>query len=282
MTNLERDKFQEEIIKKTRFLSTPCEATRPCGRHQLCPRCMKKQASQKLAQLFEALDMVHHLRPTVQAAGVLTRTLPGHRHSSRIRGAPLFRQYEYMQRLLSPHTEEGRIEREWRSRIGAVGGITVLEAVKRKNKKWHLHTHEILFESIHSSIQLRASDVDETCRNCEKDIDECDSTAACILGGTTRKVSGRWSKDLSDMGWGRRYSWDKHADIGLGYLVKFAYVIKAPQFEEELEPKDRQELALFYRNTRPRMIRRWGVARISPGEREKYDYYKYPDGKDWT
>lgn len=277
-----RDKYQDELIEKTRFIRTSCNKTRPCGRHELCPRCMKKQASQKLAQLFEALDMVSHLRPTVQAAGVLTRTLPGHRHASRIRGAPLFRQYEYMNDLLSPHTNAGKLERQWRYDIGAVGGITVFEAVKRRNKSWHLHTHEILFESINSPITLRASDVSETCRECKKDLDECDLTAACINSGTTRKVGGRWNNDLSKMGWGRRYSWDKHGDIGLGYLVKFAYVIKAPQFDEDLEPKDRQELSMFYRNSRPRMIRRWGVARISPGEREMYDYYKNPDAEDWV
>lgn len=263
-----------------RWVHTPCSKTRPCGRHELCTSCMKKMASRKLAQLFEALDMVQHLRPTVRAAGVLTRTLPGYKHKSRIRGAPLFRQYEYANDLIRGNN--CRTENQWRYDIGAVGGITVFEAVKKPNKAWHLHTHEILFESIHSPITLRASDVQEFCRSCEKEVDECDLTAACIHGGTRRKVGGRWNNDLSKMGWGRRYSWDPHEDIGLGYLVKFAYVIKAPQFEEELGPKDRQELAMFYRNTRPRMIRRWGCARIAPRERELYDYFKSPDAEDWV
>ena len=260
-----------------RWVHTPCSKVRPCGRHELCTSCMKKQASQKLAQLFEALDMVQFLRPsTVRAAGVLTRTLPGHRHPSRIRNAPLFRQYEYAQAL-----RRSRSERQWLYDIGAIGGITVFEAVKKPGKAWHLHSHEILFENESYPIQLKPSDVEESCRNCDQDLDECDLTAKCVLAGTKRKVGGRWNQDLARIGWGRRYSWDPHEDIGVGYLVKFAYVIKAPQFEEQMGPKDERELAMFYRNTRPRMIRRWGIARFTPEEREKYDYYKYPDGKDW-
>jgi hypothetical protein len=270
----------DEYEAPVRFISTPCSKTRPCGRHELCPTCMKRMASRKLAQLFEALDMVQHLRPTVRAAGVLTRTLPGYKHKSRIRGAPLFRQYEYANDLIRGNN--CRTENQFRLDIGAVGGITVFEAVKKPGKSWHLHTHEILFESINSPITLRASDVQEFCRECDKELDECDLTAACINSGTRRKVGGRWNNDLSKMGWGRRYSWDPHEDIGVGYLVKFAYVIKAPQFEEELNNKDRQELAMFYRNTRPRMIRRWGCARIAPNERELYDYFKSPDREDWV
>lgn len=254
-----------------------CSDTRPCARHQLCNECMKKQASRKLAQLFELLDMVNLLRPSVRAAGVLTRTLPGHKHKSRIRGAPLFRQYQYLQRL-----RRSRGERQWMHDIGAIGGITVLEAVKRPDKPWHLHTHEILFESASYPISLNASAVEEFCRHCEKDVSECDLTATCIHSGTRRKVGGRWNSDLASMGWGRRYSWDPHEEIGVGYLVKFAYVIKAPQFEQRIEPKDERQLAMFYRNTRPRMIRPWGICRFTPEEREAYDYSKYPHAKDWV
>ncbi len=253
-----------------------CNTERPCARHQLCNECMKKQASQKLAQLFETLDMVAFHRPDAKAAGVLTRTLPGHHHNSRIRGAPLFKQYQYLQSL-----RRSRSERQWMYDIGALGGITVLEAVKRPDKPWHLHTHEILYESASYPISLNASKVEETCRACEKDVDECDLTADCIHQGTKRKVGGRWNNDLSKQGWGRRYSWDPHEDIGVGYLVKFAYVIKAPQFEEQITPKDERELAMFYRNTRPRMIRPWGICRFTPQERDAYDYSKYPDGNDW-
>ena len=89
-------------------------------------------------------------------------------------------------------------------------------------------------------------------------------------------VGGGWSRPLGRLGFGQRQSYDDRdpgASVGgfVKYCTQLAYLSKPIQFEEKIPAEKHDELSLFFRNQRPRLIRRWGIARQSKDAKEQWD-----------
>ena len=246
-----------------------------CARHKLCTRCTNLSARQKTAELYSTIEMLKELKPWIEIGGELTRTLPGVKHPSRIRTKPLHLQYRYWSKI-SRWTKNGR-PNKWASYLrgeGVVGMIDFLEAVQnKKNGRWHLHSHSILFQDSSNPITLQPTDVELSCKECGLDLEECEDHTHWV-SGYDRHVQGGWNRDIAACGFGPRYSWDPGVEIDVGYLTKLSYNTKAAQFDEKVTPRGQRELTGFFRLERPRLIRRYGEARISKADRTFYNDIK--------
>ena len=265
----------DSVYPKINTHLEPCvnlsDPRRTCGRHRLCTRCTNKIARQKTAELYSLITMLQELKPWIEVGGELTRTLPGVKHPSRIRSAPLYKQYEYWTRI-GGYWKNGRPSK-WQSylrSVGVVGMIDFIEAVQNpKNGKWHLHSHSILFQDSSNPITIQPTVVELSCKTCGLDLEECDDHTHWA-NGYDRHVQGGWSRDIASHGYGPRYSWDPGIEIDVGYLTKLSYNTKAAQFDEKIMPKGQRELSAFFSLSRPRLIRRYGEARISRSDRTLY------------
>ena len=119
------ERSMDSVYPKINTHVEPCvnlsDPRRTCGRHRLCTRCTNKTARQKTAELYGLIGMMAELKPWVEVGGELTRTLPGVKHPSKIRGAPLYKQYEYWTRK-SQMWRNGRPSK-WASYLRSVGVV---------------------------------------------------------------------------------------------------------------------------------------------------------------
>ena len=154
--------------------------------------------------------------------------------------------------------------------VGVVGMIDFIEAVQnKKNGRWHLHSHSILFQDSSNPITLQPSVVELSCKTCGVDLEDCDDISHWAAG-YDRRVQGYWNRDMAAHGYGPRTSWDPGIEVDVGYLTKLSYNTKAAQFDEKITSKGQRELSTFFQLSRPRLIRRYGEARISSAERTLY------------
>ena len=104
-------------------------------------------------------------------------------------------------------------------------------------------------------------------------MEDCEDQSHWI-SGFDRRVQGGWNRDIAAHGFGPRYSWDPGVEIDVGYLTKLSYNTKAAQFDEKITNKGKRELTGFFRLERPRLVRRYGEARIANADRTLYNDIK--------
>ena len=185
----------DSVYPKINTHVEPCvnvsDPRKKCARHKLCTRCTNLKARQTTAELYSTIEMLKELKPWIEIGGELTRTLPGMNHSSAIRKKPLHLQYRYWSKI-SRWTKNGRASK-WASYLrgeGVVGMIDFLEAVQnKKNGRWHLHSHSILFQDCSNPITIQPTDVELSCKECGLDLEDCEDQSHWIFG-FDRRVQG--------------------------------------------------------------------------------------------
>lgn len=254
-----------------------------CPRHDLCLFCNNRMSRRKSGELTKICSWLQE-EVGVYDWGILTVTLPGNDHW--VRDANLGKQYRYMteKTTSSKGVEPMRGLQRYLRQQGVEGGFTFLEATfNSEREQWHLHAHMLLVSR--STIGIRST-IETRCAACHQELDDClcSSWAPRVIqgegtvGGTDiyEAVGGGWNRALGKLGYGIRTSYDdREPGAGVGGFVKYctqlAYLAKPIQFEEKIPAEKHDELSNFFRNHRPRMIRRWGIARQSKAQREDWD-----------
>lgn len=246
-----------------------------CPRHDLCLSCNNKMSRRKSGELTKICSWLQE-EVGVKDWGVLTVTLPGRGHW--IRTATLEQQYRYFTESINSKRgkEPMRGLQAYLRSQGAEGGFVFLEATySSKDDWWHLHAHILLVSRQWIGL---ATTLEMQCTSCNVDVEDCE----CWRPGETTMpmmrevVGGGWSKPLERLGFGTRQSYDdREPGQGVGGFVKYctqlAYLAKPIQFEKKIPKRKHQELSKFFRHSRPRLIRRWGIARQSKAQREDWD-----------
>jgi len=226
-----------------------CHGTkkRPCARWRMCARCndlVARRASARIHQDLQILEDQYGL-PEVLA---LTITLPGLWHG--IRRSSIFKQYAF---ITGRQTLKG-LPGMWPMRglnkrlldSGVVGGWHFIECTHNKTTGyWNTHIHSILLGNCGSWLPLSAVKVD---------------------ADFGRSLESSTSQNLRTLGFGERYTLDACQDMAqvLGYCVALAYSSK-----QALEGPP-GELAKFLGVVQPRLVRPFGIARISNDDRIAY------------
>ena len=267
--------YREKCLKSEQPLPAGVPADVMCPRHDLCLNCNNRMARRKSGELTKICSWLHE-EIGVKDWGILTVTLPGNDHW--IRKASLGEQYRYMTKAVN--SSKGKepmrgLQRYLRSQ-SVEGGFVFLEATwNSKSEHWHLHAHMLLVSRQWIGLN---STIETKCSSCWAALDDCE----CWRPGenpmpmTSEVVGGGWSRALGRLGFGQRQSYDdREPGAGVGGFVKYctqlAYLSKPIQFEEKIPAEKHDELSRFFRNQRPRLIRRWGIARQSKAQREDWD-----------
>ena len=267
--------FREKCLKSEQPLPAGVPADVLCPRHDLCLNCNNRMARRKSGELTKICSWLHE-EIGVKDWGILTVTLPGNDHW--IRKASLQEQYRYMTKTVnsSKGKEPMRGLQRYLKSQSVEGGMVFLEATwNSKNEHWHLHAHMLLVSRQWIGLN---STIETKCTSCWATPDQC----KCWVPGenpmpmTSEVVGGGWSRPLGRLGFGQRQSYDdREPGAGVGGFVKYctqlAYLSKPIQFEEKIPAEKHDELSNFFRNQRPRLIRRWGIARQSKAQREDWD-----------
>lgn len=265
--------YRTQCIGTIRAIPEPMNSL--CARHMLCLSCNNIAARRKSGELTKICSWLEEEVGVVDW-GILTVTLPGKRHW--IRNASLEDQYRYMTEAATSAKgkEPMRGLLAYLRSQGVEGGMTFLEATyNSKSETWHLHSHMMLVSR--QTIGL-AMTLEDRCSSCSAELVNC----SCWLPGESPmpehyvSVGGGWSRGLQSKGFGRRYSYDdRDPGAGVGGFVKYctqlAYLAKPIQFEEKIPKEKHAELKAFFHNSRPRLVRRWGIARQSRDEKERWD-----------
>lgn len=267
--------YREKCLKSEQPLPAGVPADVMCPRHDLCLSCNNRMARKKSGELTKICSWLHE-EVGVKDWGILTVTLPGNEHW--IRKASLQEQYRYVTKAVNSAAgkEPMRGLQRYLKSQSVEGGFTFLEATwNSKSEHWHLHAHMLLVSK--QWIGLKST-IETKCSSCWATPDEC----KCWVPGenpmpmTSEVVGGGWSRPLGRLGFGQRNSYDdREPGAGVGGFVKYctqlAYLAKPIQFEEKIPAEKHDELSNFFRNQRPRLIRRWGIARQSKAQREDWD-----------
>lgn len=238
--------FSDRLLRgmKARHTGEPCSGSnlRPCARWKLCPPCNDVVARRASARIHQTIEMLEIGPKDVYA---LTITLPGSWHG--IRKSSIWAQYAYItgrnavsgrtglwpMRGLNLRLQEG----------GVLGGWHFIECTfNDKTKCWNMHAHSILLGKCPDWLPMSETIVDEE---------------------FNRKLKSSKSVELEKIGFGERYTLDRCQDTGqvVGYCVALAYsskqALKGPS----------KDLQAFLRSVKPRMVRPFGIARMSMQER---------------
>ena len=265
--------YVEECIGTIRSDMEPLNSL--CARHKLCLSCNNTASRRKSGELTKICSWLEEEVGVVDW-GILTVTLPGKSHW--IRKASLEDQYRYMTEAAysTKGKEPMRGLLAYLRSQGVEGGMTFLEATYNSKKEmWHLHSHMMLVSRQTIGLSMTLED---KCTACNQGLQAC----TCWIPGEDTmpehyvSVGGGWSRGLESKGFGRRYSYDnREPGAGVGGFVKYctqlAYLAKPIQFEEKIPKEKHRELSEFFHNARPRLIRRWGIARQSSDEKERWD-----------
>ena len=246
-----------------------------CPRHDLCLYCNNRMSRKKSGELTKICSWLDE-EIGVKDWGILTVTLPGNDHW--IRKASLAEQYRYMTEKTTSASgvEPMRGLQRYLKSQNVEGGFVFLEATwNSKREHWHLHAHMLLVSRHWIGL---TSTVGPKCASCSAKLDDCKCwvPGQNLMPDIREDVAGGWSRPLGRLGFGQRTSYDdREPGAGVGGFVKYctqlAYLAKPIQFEEKIPEEKHDELSSFFRNTRPRLVRRWGIARQSKAQREDWD-----------
>jgi len=229
---------------KARFTEDPCSGStlRPCARWKLCPPCNDIVARRASARIHQSIEMLEIQSEDVYA---LTVTLPGYWHG--IRKSSIWAQYAYTtgrnalsgrgglwpMRGLNVRLTEG----------GVLGGWHFIECTYNSTTHcWNMHVHSILLGDRPDWLPLSEISVNEDFQ---------------------KSLNSSKSLELRKLGYGERYTLDRCQDTGevVGYCVALAYSSK----QALKGPANR--LQAFLRSVKPRMVRPFGIARMSMQDR---------------
>jgi len=232
---------------------TPCSGTRlrPCARWKLCPPCNDVVARRASARIHQSIEMLDIPPRDVYA---LTVTLPGYWHG--IRKSSIWAQYAYItgrQKLWKSYGKTGL----WPMRglnvrlteHGVLGGWHFIECTFNSTTHcWNMHLHSILLGDRPTWLPLSEFSVDEPVLDSQN---------------YSRSLKSSKSLELRKLGFGERYTLDRCQDTGevVSYCVLAAYSSK----QALKGPATR--LQAFLRSVKPRLVRPFGIARMSIDDR---------------
>lgn len=234
-------------ICKGAYLGNPRNAWQArCARHLACPTCEAKRSAKKAHQVKERLKVAEYYLEDDLTVGVLTTTLPGEAHASKVRYGSLREQYDYfIKRTTLPGLTGWHSMRGLNKLIvdlGAWGGTHFIEFTWNGKKSWwNLHCHSLLYGP------------DKLDRLKETSLYSIVPDQLLLQKSNRGKTSVAFSK----LGFGPRYTLDYAEDHELDSILKYSSKV-AYATKPFKAPKSKFTEIRDFLDSNPRLSRPFG------------------------